>query len=190
MSSTLLKASAHISSSHAVFSCSKRVSRNRLRLSGWVMSRCSRYLQEQGGRVVVVVAMRGAQGSCRALGGGCNGRIHFIRPAMAVTALPKVVAKSSTQRLRRTTFQDTHSLPKPTWPPLAHRSRSYTHTAVCNTWHDSLVDVGQVLPQDVTQPPELSVALVGQAEAKGLARGHGVPDRGEGREGKARVEEA
>jgi hypothetical protein len=41
--------------------------------------------------------------------------------------------------------------------------------------NNSLVDVGQVLAQDVTQAPELSVALVGQAEAKRLTRNHGVP---------------
>ena len=37
-----------------------------------------------------------------------------------------------------------------------------------------LLHVGEVLPQNVAQAPELGVALVGEAEAERARRGHGV----------------
>lgn len=38
----------------------------------------------------------------------------------------------------------------------------------------SLVQVGKVIPQDVTQPPELSSTLVGQAKLEGSSCCHGI----------------
>lgn len=45
------------------------------------------------------------------------------------------------------------------------------NNAVCRL---SLVQVGKVVPQDVTQPSELSCALVGQAKLEGSSCCHGI----------------
>lgn len=55
-----------------------------------------------------------------------------------------------------------------------HATRSVADACKCCVWRLSLVQIGKVIPQDITQPSELSSALVGKAKLERSSCCHGI----------------